>query len=218
VTVKRFTNDDDNNGLTEVAVLRGPARGLAPKARVARIVVRGVTATVAYRLDFSEHARRRAVGLLAVTDLEVLDALLGLPTDLPIQMEALGSHVRPIIRDLPAGCVQVVDGTVTRQVVRPLRVDLAVVTPDSVDWRSGLGKAGQFSTYCTRVLAIGGIPGDIAEARAAAAHHGIGLVVGTGGSSEMIVPPRCFTSTAHTAAGWRFAEQVYSQVVSRGLA
>jgi hypothetical protein len=218
VTMTRFTGDDDNNRLAEVAVMRGPARGIAPGAWVARIAVRGVAATMAYRLDASEHARRDAAGMLAVTDLEALDALLGLPAKLPIRMDALGSHIRPIIRRLPAGCVQVAGGMVTRHIVRPLCVDLVVVTPDGADWRSGMRKAGRFGTYCTRVLAIGDMSDDLAEARAEAAYHGIGLVVGAARTSVMIVPPRRFTPTAHTAAGWRFAEQVYREVVSQGLA
>jgi len=218
VTVARFTSDDNSNRLAEVAALRGSGQQRLPaEARIARVTVRDVTATLAYRLDAGEHARRRAEGLLAVTELEKLDALLGLPTGLPVRMEALGGHVRRVIGRLPAGCVQVADGSVTRRIVRPLRVDLAVVTPDGEDWRAGLRKAGRFAAYCTRLLAIAGMPDDLAGAGAEAAYCGTGLVVNAATSQMMVVPPQSFTPTAHTAAGWRFTEQAYREIVSRGL-
>jgi len=56
------------------------------------------------------------------------------------------------------------------------------------------------------------VPDDIASARAAAIRHGIGLVVDAMGTPVTVVPAMRFTPAAHTAAGWRFAEQVYQEI------
>ena len=213
MTVARFTSDDDNNRLAEVAALREPWRKLTAGVRIARITARGVKATVAYRLDVGEHARRCAYGLLAVTDLEKLDVLLGLPAELPVRTSALNGYDRRIIERLPHGCVQASNGEVTRRIVRPVRVELAVVTPDSEDWRAGLRKARQFSSYCTHVLAIADTPDELPDVQAEATYCGTGLVINAANIPLMVVPPEYFIPTAHTAAGWRFAEQVYHEIV-----
>jgi hypothetical protein len=216
VTVTRFTSDDVSH-LAKAAALHDLGQGLPSRIPAATLTVRGVVATLVYRLDPGEHARRSAHGLLAVTDLEQLDALLDLPVGLPVPKGELRRQDSVVIGQLPPGCVSAAGGAVTRQIRRPLCVDLAVVTSDDDDWRSGLRKAGQFSTYCTRLLAMTGIPDDIADARDEAAYYGIGLVVNASGDPAIALPPQRFIPTAHTAAGWRFTEQVYSEVVTRHL-
>jgi hypothetical protein len=213
VTAARFAGDDDVIRLAKAAALGDRGKGSPTGIPAARLALRGVTATLAYRLDSAEHVRRCVHGLLAVTDLEKLDVMLGLPVGLPVPKSELRRQDWLVIDELPHGCVKVIDGAVTRQITRPLRVDLAVLMSDGEDWRSGLQRAGQFSTYCTRLLAIPGVPNEIAEIRAESAYYGVGLVVNASTSPLLAVPPERFIPTAHTAAGWRFTEQVYSEIV-----
>jgi hypothetical protein len=198
--------------LVDVAAARVAEREIRLADQMATVAVRGVTAMLAYRIDQGEHMRRRDAGMVAVTRLDWLHAMLGLPVGMPVRVDALSSWYQQIVEELPPGCVQVTAGAVVRLLVRPVRVELAVVMADGNDWQAGLRQAGVFSGYCTRMLAIAGVPGDIPEARATAGRHGIGLVVDAVDSPVTVVPAARFTPTAHTAAGWRFTEQVYQQI------
>lgn len=187
-------------------------REIDPAYETARVTVRDVSAVLAYRLDLGEHIRRRKAGIVAVTRLDWLHIMLGLPAGIPVRLDALSSGDQQIVKDLPPGCVQLPGGSVVRQLVRPLRVELAVVTAESNDWQAGLEKAGAFTGYCTRILAIAGMPGSMLQACAEAARHGVGLVVDADSGPATAVPAVRFTPGAHTAAGWRFAEQVYEEI------
>jgi hypothetical protein len=184
-----------------------------PAYQTARVTVRDVSAVLAYRLDLGEHIRRREAGLVAVTRLDWLHIMLSLPAGMPVRLDALPLSSQQILKDLPPGCVQLPDESVVRQLVRPVRVELAVVTAENDDWQAGIEKAGAFTGYCTRILAIAGMPGSMPQACAEAARHGVGLVVDADGSPAAAVPAVRFTPGAHTAAGWRFAEQVYEEIV-----
>ena len=180
--------------------------------QTARVTIRNVSAVLAYRLDLGEHIRRRKAGMGAVTRLDWLHAMLGLPAGIPVRLDELSSCSQQIVEDLPPGCVRLSGVSAVRQLVRPLRVELAVVTVDSSDWQAGLQKAGAFTGYCTRILAMAEVPGSMPQACAEAARHGVGLVVGADGSLTTAVPAVRFIPAAHTAAGWRFAEQVYEEI------
>jgi hypothetical protein len=181
--------------------------------QTAAVTVRGVSATLAYRIDHGEHVRRREAGLSALTRLDWLHTLLGLPAGIPVSLDELPACDQQIIMELPAGCVHVTGRAVVRQIVRPVRVDLAVVGAEGADWPTGLRRAGAFSGYCTRLLALTGVPVNLAEARTAAARYGIGLAVEATSGPVTVVPAERFTPAAHTAAGWRFTEQVYQEIV-----
>jgi len=196
----------------DVAAARVAEQEIRLSDQMATVAVRGVSAVLAYRVDQGEHLRRRHVGMVAVTRLDWLHAMLGLPVGMPVSLDALSSCYQQIIEEFPPGCVQISGGAVVRHLVRPVRVELAVVMAEGNDWQPGLRQAGVFSGYCTRMLAIAGVPDDIARARAAAIRHGIGLVVDAMGSPVTVVPAMRFTPAAHTAAGWRFAEQVYQEI------
>lgn len=200
-----------DSSLIDVAA-KTAEREVDPAYQTVRVTVREVSAVLAYRLERGEHIRRREAGMVAVTRLDWLHAMLGLPAGIPVRLDALSSCSQQIVGDLPPGCVRLSEGSVVRQLVRPLRVELAVVTAESSDWRAGLQEAGAFSGYCTRILAIAGMRGNMPEASAAAARHGVGLVVDADGSPATAVPAVRFTPAAHTAAGWRFAEQVYEEI------
>jgi hypothetical protein len=197
--------------LIDVAA-KAAEREIDPACQTARVTVRDVSAMLAYRLDPGEHVRRREAGMVAVTRLDWLHAMLGLPAGIPVRLNALSSCSQQIVEDLPPGCVQLSGKSVVRQLIRPLRVDLAVVTAESSDWQAGLHKAGAFSGYCTRILAIAGMPGKMPEACTEAARYGVGLVVDADSSPATAVPALRFKPSAHTAAGWRFAEQVYEEI------
>lgn len=178
-------------------------------ARPARMRVRGVDATVMYVPDDAEYRRRRSAGLGAVTRLDLLDVLLGLPVGLAVPWCSLAPNDRRAVRELPAGCADVTPAGVIRRLVRPLRVELAIV--HARHWRGGLEQAGRFGSYCTRLVVLPEPPADGDRAGIEADYWGIGLVVAAPEPS-LLVPPERFEPRAHTAAGWAFAEQVHSAV------
>jgi hypothetical protein len=198
--------------LIDVVMARVAEREIRLADQTAAVAVRGVSAVLAYRIDQGEHIRRRDAGMVAVTRLDWLHAMLGLPVGMPVRLDALSSCYQQIVDELPPGCVQVSGGSVVRQLVRPVRVELAVVMAEGDNWQAGLRQAGVFSGYCTRTLAMAGVPDDIPEARAAASRHGIGLVVDAVGNPVTVVRAVRFTPAAHSAAGWRFTEQVYQKI------
>lgn len=206
--------DQFREGLLAEAAVLGPSAGIARDGLVAaRVKVRGVWCTVAYRLDVREHHRRRAAGLGAVTTLGWLDVLLGLPVGLPVPVAPLTPTERRIIPRLPAGCVKIGAAGIVRTLVAPLDVDLVVVSAQ--DWRPGLKAAAQFANYCTRVLALTGAHDDLTDARLHAELDGVGLVVNALDEPAVVVAAEPFVKLAHTCAGWRFTEEVYGQVGSR---
>lgn len=206
-----------DSSLVDAAAARVAEREIRVADQMATVAARGVSAVLAYRIDQDEHIRRRDAGMVAVTRLDWLHALLGLPVGMPVSCDALSPWYQQIVKELPPGCVQVSRGAVVRLLLRPVRVELAVVMAEGNDWQAGLRQAGVFSGYCTRVLAIAEVPDDVPEARVAAARHGIGLVVGAVGSPVTVVPATRFTPAAHTAAGWRFTEQVYQEIAGDAL-
>ena len=74
-----------------------------------RVTVRDVSAVLAYRLERGEHIRRREAGMVAVTRLDWLHAMLGLPAGIPVRLDALSSCSQQIVgifRPGVCGCLR----------------------------------------------------------------------------------------------------------------
>jgi hypothetical protein len=163
-----------------------------------------------YRVDHAEHERRSGLGLGALVATGHLELMLGLPVGMPVPVASLTNLERHRLRKVPAGAVWVADGYAVRQAVAPVTMTLAVVP--ARDWRAGLTVAGRFAPFCARALVLPGAPRDMDTLRERAEFYGIGVLVTDGPDAQMSVAPRAFQRMRFTAAGWRFAEEVYQQV------
>ncbi|SMD27627.1 hypothetical protein [Kibdelosporangium aridum] len=172
----------------------------------------GGVVDVAYCLDESEHARRVAAGVGAVTQRGVLDALMGLPVGLPVAVHDLSERERHLLQRVPHGVVDYDGRNVVRRAVAPLSVRFAMVTARS--WREGLRKAGQFAPFCARAMLLPATPSDVDDACAQASFYGVGVCVFESGRLRMLVDPQPYVRHQHSAAQWRFAEEVYRQVMA----
>ncbi|WP_232542224.1 helix-turn-helix domain-containing protein [Nocardia bovistercoris] len=172
----------------------------------AMVRVLGVRALLTLAPDIAECARRRAVGLVAVTDLELLDVLMGLPHGLPVAEGCLTRRETKVLRRAPHGVLTRIGGCVERSVVAPVRVRAALVAVPN--WRSGLRAAGRFAPFCTRTMHLPTTPTDLDDAVSAARFYGIGIHTDDRGD---LLPPEPHRPQRHTPAGWGFLETVYQQ-------
>ncbi|MGW7446735.1 hypothetical protein [Kitasatospora sp. NPDC054795] len=171
--------------------------------------VLGVRALLLYRIDEREHRRREAVGAEQLDRIAVLECLLGLPVDLPVPVGSLPQQVE--VRHLPHGAVESDTELVTRRAVRPLAVDLAVVS--ATDWRQGLERAGRFAPFCRRAVLLRRPPcAGLDEILTEAAFYGIGVFVHEQDGIRMALQPEAYRPLRHTAAAWHFVEELYGRL------
>lgn len=173
------------------------------------------TAGVAYLSNTAEIARRQVSGLAALTQLDLLDVLMGLPIGLPVAVEDLTGRERRLLRRAPAGVVDIVDGQCVRQVTPPLSPQFAVVA--SRTWKDGLRSAGQFAPFCSRAMLLRSVPEDLDDARVQASFFGIGICVFASSGLQMLVDPQPYVRHRHSCGQWWFAEELHGQVIASGL-
>ncbi|WP_371521728.1 hypothetical protein [Kitasatospora sp. NBC_01300] len=171
--------------------------------------VLGTRALLLYRIDEAEHRRREAVGAEKLDSIPVLECLLGLPVDLPVSVGSLPHRVE--LRRIPRGAVERDAELVTRRAVRPLTVDLAVVS--ATDWRTGLERAGRFAPFCRRAVLLRSAPyAGLDEILTEAAFYGIGVFVHEQDGIRMALQPEAYRPLRHTAAAWHFVEELYGRL------
>ncbi|MEV7722169.1 hypothetical protein [Streptomyces sp. NPDC088184] len=163
-----------------------------------------------YRLAPAEDERRREVGAERLDRRHPLETLLSLPVGMPVPLASLDQHERRALRSLPAGAADRDRRTVTRRAVRPLQVDLAVVPASG--WRQGLERAGRFAPFCRRAMLLSRRPARLDEVLAEADFYGIGVLIDMGDEIEMALEPEPYRPQRHTAAAWRFVEELYQRV------
>lgn len=178
--------------------------------KVAAVRLFGAVAGVAYQPDEVEIERRATVGLGAITNMAVLDALMGLPGGMRVAISDLTDRERRLLRRAPAGAVGWDEEHVERRAVPPVTPRLAVVR--ARDWQTGMTKAGQFAPFCARVMLLSKPPADLDDAAVQASFWGIGMCVATGGTVRTLVEPEPYVRVRHSPAQWRFAEEIYRQV------
>ncbi|MEU6936478.1 hypothetical protein ABZ943_07130 [Streptomyces rubiginosohelvolus] len=170
----------------------------------------GEKALFFYHLAPAEDERRREVGAERLDRRHPLETLLSLPVGMPVPLASLDQHERRALRSLPAGAADRDRRTVTRRAVRPLQVDLAVVPASG--WRQGLERAGRFAPFCRRAMLLSRRPARLDEVLAEADFYGIGVLIDMGDEIEMALEPEPYRPQRHTAAAWRFVEELYQRV------
>ncbi len=198
------------NSLTGGCVEAASAALLRPGTQTRVLSLEGVQTLCFYRLDEVEHPRRERVSAARLDCLGALEMLLTLPAGVPVPMASLDRQGRRKVQTLPAGSVVRDAETVTRQAVRPLRVDLAVV--HAANWRKGLERAGRIAPFCRRAMVLDQRPAHWQEALMESDFYGVGIFVGSGDDLEMVLEPREHRPPRHTAAAWWYIEELYQRV------
>jgi hypothetical protein len=179
------------------------------------VVVRGARSagSVADALvipDLEECARRRAIGLGAVTSLALLDALMSLPTLEPVRTDDLSWYVHRQVHQAPLGVVQLDGAWVTRVLTPPLTVVAAVVRATA--WRQALQRAARFTPFAQRLMMLDRVPPS--EFTWEASIAGIGVWALLDGETHEVCRPEPFVRRYWKAAGWRFAEHAYAAALT----
>ncbi|NEE23017.1 hypothetical protein G3M58_93280 [Streptomyces sp. SID7499] len=195
------------NSVIDRSVRTASAALLETGAQAQVASLQGVEALFFYRLDSAEHARRRHAAAARLDGMAALETLLALPVNIPVPLTALDADQRCAVRALPTGCADRDRTSVTRRAVRPVRIDLAVVR--AAGWRQGLRDAGRFAPFCRRAMLLTRRPAHLDEALAEADFYGIGVFLATGDGVEMLLEPAPYRPLRHTAAAWRFVEELY---------
>jgi hypothetical protein len=163
--------------------------------------------TAIVQLDAAEVQRRQAVGLGAVLDHHLTQALSQLPLEAPVAWEALDPIVRALLDCAPAGVLRSTPTHVERLWRPALTVSGVVVVADN--WRAGLEHVGVFAPDAPRGLVLPRPMPDVVELVARAGRFGIGVVTaGAGGKFQILQKPTNRHARA-TARHWRFLETVY---------
>lgn len=167
----------------------------------------GTSATIAHSTDHAERDRRCRAGLGHLDSLELLDALMELPTHTPLPWSSLSSSTAGILRRAPSGAVRSTRSSVTRLAVPVVTPALAVVY--AAEWRQGLARASQFAAYCPRMFVVPGLPATAVEVLSEASWYGVGVAVGNRLTPTVVLEPEPVTAWQPTVAWWRFCERVY---------
>jgi hypothetical protein len=170
-------------------------------------------AVLTVEIDPVEHARRRAAGLGAVTDMAVLAFLFALPEGLPVPLASLPEPVNRTVRRMPAGVVSVTGEQVVRHAVRPCRVQLATVHGSCS--ATDMEQAGSFAPFCARRVVTAVRP-QFPETLIEYDFWGVGITLESPDGEETLVEPRRWMPKRHTPAGWRFVETVYAKYLTSG--
>lgn len=166
----------------------------------------GAVASAVVVVDGSEHDRRSACGLGAVTSLPLLDALMCMPYGIGVRAADVGDSVAAAVRSAPEWLQW--DGPVVRRVVVPA-AEVALVVVESARWADALGRAAVFSSVAPRGVLLDRAAirdSRLWEADAA----GIGVWArDADGTVDKLVAPGPFVQRYFKPAGWRFRERAY---------
>jgi len=204
--------------VVSIRVVEGSATdvhsGLAQLVVPSGARVSGAIADALVSVDADEHSRRGAWGLGGVEQLGLLDALMCLPTGVPVPVADLGEIGRWHLRGAPAGCVEwLPDGLVRRLLVPVCSVQLVLVRATS--WRSALRRAAEFEPFASRVVLLERPARKLADVQWEADAAGVGLwVQQPDGQISELVPPEGFVRRFVKPGGWRFTERAYTAWIS----
>ena len=173
-------------------------------------VVAGAVGDALVSCDYAEQARRRQVGLGAVTSLWLLDAVMSLPLGVPVRISDLSETTWAELRVAPDGVVAIDSGWVTRLLSPPVTVVAAVVRGNG--WRRPLQRVGQFTPFAQRVVVLDKVPPPrlLWEAQVT----GVGVWIIEDGLVVEVCAPEPFKRRYWKPAGWRFAERAYAASLS----
>ncbi|MDQ3900722.1 MAG: hypothetical protein M3319_09860 [Actinomycetota bacterium] len=180
------------------------------KLRICRVRMFGVRAWLTASVNNAEWRRRERVGLDAMTRVDVLDGLLGLPLGLPVPLYALTTHERQLVSQLPPGVVDQPGDLVIRRAEPVVECFFALVFAPT--WSAGLADALKFAPFCARLTVLESRPADETAACLEASYYGVGLAIQARNDHTMLVPPEPLVRRRVTAAGWWFTEETYRQI------
>jgi hypothetical protein len=193
-------------------VQQASAALLAPGVLAASMALKGSEALLFHRRDERECARRDARGAQRLDRITPLTTLLQLPVGEPVPLSSLTPTVRAAVHTLPRGAATVCGGTVRREAVRPLAVDLVVVRSRGNAWRDGLVRAGRFAPFARRALLVDPPAGQREDLVMEAAFYGVGLLFPTTTGAELVLEPRPYRPRRHTPTAWCFVEELYHRL------
>lgn len=170
----------------------------------------GSNVVVFYRFDNTEHARRQKVSAKPLTSLGHLETLMTLPVDMPVPMDSLSKKERVGVRKLPAGSIDRGHSSVIRQAVRPLHMDLVLVS--TARPRQGLESATRFAPYCRRAVLLQRPAPRMDDYLNEASFYGVGVLVDTPAGLKTVLEPQAHRPKRHTAVAWSFVEDLYQRV------
>lgn len=158
--------------------------GLAQPVDARTVNLPGGRALVISQVDESEALRRQAVGLGAVTDRPLLEALAGLPLGHPVRWETLDPLDQVQFDGAPTGCIEASPSTVTRWYTPVLNPQMFVAAAD------GLRSVEQISLFAAdgRRLLVGERPLP-PRAASRARQLGIGIALRTDRGLELLEAP-----------------------------
>lgn len=199
--------------LGDVVTAQTPVWTTAADAAVVRLF--GGNALVFYSLDPTEHTRRTAACAKPLTRLRDMETLLKFPVGMPVPLRSLERPTAAAVRALPGGAADIRHGQVMRHAIRPVHVDLVVVTADNP--RRGLAAAGRFAPFARRAVMLDR-PGAATDMLLLeAAFYGIGVIARQDDGLRVLVQPEPFQAVRHSAAGWLFVEDIYSLVTGAAV-
>lgn len=174
----------------------------------------GLNAWWSVTLDHRELHRRRGVNVDALQRLEVVSALLSLPVNLPVAMDALQPMELRALAGLSEHLVARDEGRLIRRTVPPLHVDHVVVRTRM--FRRGLESVTQFATYCAGSMVLApAVPAtdwDLSEA----SYYGVGVFRERRGDLACLVEPESFPDLPETVASWAFSETLWQRLGPQG--
>lgn len=177
------------------------------RLRISSVRIFNTRALLTLRINEPERRRREQLGLGALTRLDTLNGLLGLPLDLPVAMADLTARERKLVDRLAYGVVELDGETLTRRAKPVVAVQRAAVYAQS--WQAGLVNAGKFAPYCERLMILRKEPPD--DACLEASYYGVGVTVQTATGLRELLPPEPWIQHLVTPAGWWFTEEAYRQ-------
>jgi hypothetical protein len=201
----------------EIAVKDGSIKipGLPATVSGVRGCLLGVDALLFLGLDEHEHRRRRAAGLTTVCDRDSLRLLSRLPHGEAVRVADLTDLERRGLRRLPRSVAEIAGGRVTRLVIPPVTIKLAMVVDDVLD--RGLDRASRFAPFASRLLVLTRPPDDLACAQVEARFYGIGLAVAGADGVVMVADPESAKRSAGPVT-WRVREEAYAAFLAAARA
>lgn len=174
-------------------------------ADVVVVTIDGVRVAAAFDIDSTEHARRHATGVGAVTATSLLHGLWLLPSGVPVPAEALPDHKREPLSKLPA-LVAASDDQL-RRTYEPAGVMRAVACGGRSPGKAIEG-AARFSPIFRRYAAVAP-DAATATAVASAISHGVGVVETDGVEARIICDAPDAVLGVPAVYRWWVAELTY---------
>lgn len=179
------------------------------------VEIDGFSATVGGSVDLSvefnlvECARRKAAGVGALLDVDVLDGLMVLPAGFDVCADDVAPTVLTRLRSQGDGVVEfgMMTGMVRRVAVRPLRV--CEVRVHARSWSTGLPALDRHAALASRRLLLPSSPDRLSLLEAE--RFGVGVTV----DGVPVVEPEPFVQR-WTPAGWLLTERVFARLLAKG--